>query len=33
MFIVIWEYYVKAVYRTDFERVYALNGSWAELFR
>ena len=33
MLIVIWEYHVKIVHLADFERVYAPNGAWAELFR
>ena len=32
MYIIIWEYHVKAEHGSEFEKVYASNGTWAELF-
>ena len=33
MFIVIWEYRVRAEKRAAFEEIYAAKGAWAELFK
>ena len=33
MYVIIWEYQVKADSVVEFERIYASNGAWAELFR
>ena len=33
MFVIVWEYQVKAEHAAQFERVYAGNGSWAKLFQ
>jgi heme-degrading monooxygenase HmoA len=33
MYVVIWEYQLKADHVVDFETIYASNGTWAELFR
>lgn len=33
MFIVIWEYQVNAEHLAEFERIYASNGTWADLFK
>ena len=33
MYAIIWEYQVKAECSAQFEKVYASNGTWAELFR
>ena len=33
MYVIIWEYQVKADRVVEFERIYASNGAWAELFR
>ena len=33
MHVVIWEYQVRADHVAEFERVYASEGAWAELFR
>ena len=33
MYVIIWEYQVKADSVVEFERIYASNGVWAELFR
>jgi heme-degrading monooxygenase HmoA len=33
MYMVIWEYQLKADHAVDFETIYGSNGAWAELFR
>ena len=33
MYLIIWEYQVKADRTADFEQIYHSNGAWAELFR
>ncbi len=33
MFVVIWEYQVKAERVSDFERIYNSDGHWVDLFR
>lgn len=33
MYIIIWEYQVKPDKQSEFERTYASNGVWAELFK
>jgi len=33
MYVIIWEYQVKASREHDFEKYYAPNGVWAKLFR
>ena len=33
MYLIIWEYQVKAGRNSDFEKIYRSNGVWAELFR
>jgi len=33
MYVIIWEYQVKAERLVAFEKIYASNGAWAELFR
>ena len=33
MHVIIWEYQVKVVQQTEFEKVYSPNGKWAELFK
>ena len=33
MYIIIWEYQVLPEKQTDFEKIYAVNGAWAELFK
>jgi heme-degrading monooxygenase HmoA len=33
MYIIIWEYQVKPDSVVEFERIYASDGAWAELFR
>ncbi len=33
MITILWEYRVKADRTTDFEKIYASNGAWAELFQ
>lgn len=33
MYIIIWEYLVKAQYVTEFEKFYSPDGEWAKLFR
>ena len=33
MYVIIWEYQVKAEQLVAFEEIYASNGAWAELFR
>lgn len=33
MYVIVWEYRVKAEQRVAFEEIYASNGAWAELFR
>ena len=33
MYVIIWEYQVKADSVAEFERIYASNGPWAELFK
>ena len=33
MYVIIWEYQVKPECVTEFERIYASNGEWADLFR
>jgi heme-degrading monooxygenase HmoA len=32
MYVIIWEYQVKPECVTEFERIYAPNGEWADLF-
>ena len=32
MYVIIWEYQVKADRLAEFESIYAANGAWAELF-
>jgi heme-degrading monooxygenase HmoA len=33
MYVIIWEYQVKAEQLVAFEEIYASNGAWAELFK
>lgn len=33
MYIIIWEYHVKAQQLTGFEEIYSPNGAWAKLFQ
>ena len=33
MYIIIWEYQVRPEKQTEFEKIYASNGAWAELFK
>ena len=33
MYVIIWEYQVKADRVAEFERIYSTSGEWAELFR
>jgi Uncharacterized enzyme involved in biosynthesis of extracellular polysaccharides len=33
MYIIIWEYEVKADHSAEFEKIYGENGTWVELFR
>ncbi len=33
MYVIIWEYQVKADRVANFEKIYSANGKWAELFR
>jgi heme-degrading monooxygenase HmoA len=33
MITIVWEYQVKANHLAEFERIYAPDGDWAELFR
>jgi hypothetical protein len=33
MYIIIWEYQVKANRVAEFENIYATNGAWAKLFQ
>jgi len=33
MYIIIWEYQVKPEKQAEFEKIYAANGAWAELFK
>jgi len=33
MYVIIWEYQVKADRTAEFEQIYHSNGAWAELFR
>ena len=33
MYIIIWEYQVKPEQQAEFEKIYAANGAWAELFK
>ena len=33
MYVIIWEYQVKADHSNEFEKIYKSNGVWAELFR
>ena len=33
MYVIIWEYQVKADRVAEFERVYSTDGAWAELFK
>jgi heme-degrading monooxygenase HmoA len=33
MYIIIWEYQVKPDKQAEFEKIYAANGTWAELFK
>lgn len=30
---IIWEYLVKAEYLAEFEKFYAIDGAWVELFK
>lgn len=32
VFVYIWEYLVKAEKKTEFERIYGLDGEWVQLF-
>ena len=32
MYVIIWEYYVKADYTAEFEKIYGKSGIWVELF-
>jgi heme-degrading monooxygenase HmoA len=32
MYVIIWEYRVKADHVAEFEKIYASNGAWTELF-
>ncbi|HMB24520.1 MAG TPA: antibiotic biosynthesis monooxygenase family protein [Anaerolineales bacterium] len=33
MYVILWEYLVKAEHITDFEEIYSAAGAWAQLFR
>jgi len=33
MYIILWEYQVKLEKQAEFEKIYAANGAWAELFK
>jgi heme-degrading monooxygenase HmoA len=33
MYVIIWEYQVKADRNTEFEKIYGENGAWAKLFK
>jgi heme-degrading monooxygenase HmoA len=33
MYVVLWEYQVKAEKRSEFEKIYSANGAWADLFK
>lgn len=33
MYVIIWEYQVKAESSTEFEKIYGGDGAWAELFQ
>lgn len=33
MYVIIWEYQVKPDKQAEFEKTYAANGAWAELFK
>ena len=33
MYIIIWEYQVIPEKQTDFEKIYAANGAWSDLFK
>ena len=33
MYVIIWEYQVRADRTAEFEKIYKSNGTWAELFR
>jgi quinol monooxygenase YgiN len=33
MHIIIWQYHVKAEHVSEFEKIYASDGTWAELFQ
>ena len=33
MYVIIWEYHVKAERSAKFERIYSASGAWTELFR
>ena len=32
MYVIVWEYYVKADYTAEFEKIYGESGVWVELF-
>jgi len=32
VFVYVWEYFVKAEKKSDFERIYGMNGDWTKLF-
>src|SRR5258705_13271786 len=33
MYVIVWEYQVKAEYLDDFEKIYGAGGAWADLFQ
>jgi heme-degrading monooxygenase HmoA len=33
MYVIVWEYQVKAEYLEDFEKIYGAGGAWADLFQ
>ena len=33
MYVIIWEYNVKAEHSEEFEKIYGSNGEWADLFQ
>ncbi len=33
MYIILWEYHVRLEKQAEFERVYAADGAWAQLFK
>jgi heme-degrading monooxygenase HmoA len=33
MYVILWEYHVKAEKQAEFERFYSANGAWADLFK